>query len=638
MSAFAGFLNLDSAPADPRLVEVQMARLRHRGPDGLGTYANGPAALGHALLSITPESVAEKSPWRSVDGQRVIAFDGRLDHRDDLCGRLGVPFAERSVPDPELILRAYEKWGTECAVKLEGEFAFALWDARRQEMFCACDVFALRSLFYHVTPSRFVFASEIRGVLAIPGVPRALDEGTLACELSRVPRTAGRTFYSGISRLPGARSLTVRPHCEPEVRPYWQLSMEPEIRLSSSAEYSQALRELLERSVRSALRTYHPVAAMVSGGLDSTGVAALAARELARRGESLTTVSNVLPEDYQGSEWSREESRFIRSALDMYPNMDPQWARGLANPVVKFEDSYYLRHDEPDADPKSFRTSELFHLAEQRGARIILGGMGGDKAASFRGSGYLELLARRMRWFELVRQVRLQAAARNQTATGIFRREVLRRLSPSMIVQWNDRLRHGRSPESGSFAVNPRFAARMGIAELRIAAERLADLHADFRIPRLAMVNAGQLDDDGLWVNRHSPRLECPQPLLDRRIWEWCYRIPVGEFVSGGIPRNLYRRALHDVLPDEILHRLGKGWFAPDYQRRFSACRPEIEAFLARYPADAPVWEYVSRAKVEETMCSLDCRWAKDQWDSSLQLILYHGLTLAHFVGWLRAS
>ena len=183
MSAFCGFLNLDSAPADPQLVASQLARLRHLGPDGSGTFTNGPAALGHALLSITPESVAETSPWRSVDGQRCIAFDGRLDHREDLWAALDVPPTEHGVSDPELVLRAYEKWGTECASRLNGEFAFALWDRRKRELFCARDAFGARDFFYHVDARRLVFASAIRGVLAVPGVPTLAQAGlaTLAC-------------------------------------------------------------------------------------------------------------------------------------------------------------------------------------------------------------------------------------------------------------------------------------------------------------------------------------------------------------------------------------------------------------------------------------------------------------------------
>ncbi len=636
MSALCGFLNLDSAPADPALVTAQLARLKHRGPDGSGTFTDGPVALGHALLSITPESVAETSPWRSADGIRVIAFDGRLDHRADLCAALGVTVAERGVPDPELVLRAHEKWGTDCAMKLEGEFVFALWDGRRRELFCAADAFCQRGFYYHCTRSQFVFASEIRGVLAVPGAPRKLDELTLACQLGGVPRPADRTLYAGISRLSGGRMLKVRPGGQPEVRRYWRLAMEPEIRLRRPEEYAEALREMLDRATRSALRTRHPVAAMLSGGLDSTGVACLAARELAARGQRLTTVSNILPEDFQGDEWSREESGFIRSALDLCPNMDPCWSHGLTVPVVEFDDACYDRHDEPDGDTKSFRTAELVRLAQQQGARVLLGGMGGDMAASFRGTGYLELLARRGHWLELVRQVRLQASARGETAGGIFRREVLRPLCPEWARRWNDSLRHPQNQEREHRPIHPDFATRMGIPELHREAEAGQDSHPDFRRRQLPLVNSGQLGGGGGWTTRHSPLMESPEPLMDRRVWDWCHRVPVGEFVRDGMPRSLYRRALHDVLPAKTLQRTSKGWFAPDYQQRLAACRPAIEAFLARHPARDPVWTYVHRPTVEEAVKLLGTPGSGTIWDNRHQIILCQGLRLAHFVVWLR--
>ena len=635
MSAFCGFLNLDSAPADPALVAAQLARLKHRGPDGAGTFTDGPVALGHALLSITPESVAEPSPWRSRDGQIVIAFDGRLDHRDDLCGTLGVPLTERGVPDPDLILRAYEKWGVECAAKIEGEFAFALWDGRKRELFCARDVFGHRGFYYHLDSRRFIFASTIRGVLAVPGVPRELDELVLACRLCGLPQPADRTFYLNLRCLSPAHSLKVRPGAQPEARQYWKLAMEPEIRLRSPEEYAEALRELIERATRSALRVRHPVAVMLSGGLDSTGVACLAARELGARGQRITTVSGILPEDYQGEEWNREESAFIRSTLEQHSNMDPHWSRGLALPVVDFDDSYYDHHDEPNVDNKSFRTGELAHLAEQQGARILIGGMGGDMAPSMKGTGYLEQLARTGHWLELARQLRLQGRIRQTSAAGIFKREVLRPLSPLWLRRWHDHRRLGPRSAWHGLPIHPDFAARLPMDAILRAAGHDRDRAQDIRPSHLHAVNAGQLGIDCRWVAHHSPRLESPQPLMDRRIWEWSYRVPLVEFVRDGLPRSLYRRALHDVLPEKVLRRTSKGWFAPDYQQRLAACRPAMEAFLVQHPASDAVWSYVDRRSVEATLRHMNSPGSGDTWDNRYQLILCQGLRLAHFISWL---
>ncbi len=636
MSALCGFLNLDAAPADPQLVAAQVAQLQPRGPDGSGTFTEGPCALGHLLLRITPESDGETSPFRSPDGQLVIAFDGRLDHREDLLAALAVPSSEHRLPDPALILRAYAQWGADCVTRLDGEFAFALWDRRQQELFCASDAFGSRPFYFYRDARRLVFASAIRGVLAVPGVPRELDELSLACSLGGAPRPPGQTLYAGISFLPGGRTLTVPRGGQPVMRTWWQLAMEPEIQLRSTEDYAEALRELLERATRSALRTRHPVGAMVSGGLDSTGVACLAARDLAARGQRLVTVSTVLPEEFQGVEWEKEESTFIRSALERYPNMDPHWARGLAFPVITFDDAAYQLHDEPDGDPKSFRTAELFRLAEQAGARVLLGGMGGDMAASFKGTGYLQQLAVGGRWGEMARHLQLLARVRGETVRGIFRREVLRPLAPEWLRRWNDTFRHEAVAARDELAIHPEFAARMQMAERRRAAGRDRERPADFRRLQVPLANAGLLGGGSGWARRHAPHMESPQPLMNRRLWEWCHRVPLGEFTRDGRSRGLYRRALRDVLPESILRRHSKGWFAPDYVQRLAACRPAMERFLAEHPGQDAVWNYVSRPQVEATLQRLAAAGTRAKWDNRYQGILCQGLRLAHFITWMR--
>ncbi len=636
MSALCGFLNLDAAPADSQLVAAQVARLQHRGPDGSGTFTEGPCALGHLLLRITPEADGETSPFHSPDDQLVIAFDGRLDHREDLLAALGVPPSERGLPDPALILRAYAQWGADCVTRLDGEFAFAVWDRRRQELFCASDAFGSRPFYFYQDARRLVFASAIRGVLAVPGVPRELDELSLACSLGGAPQPPGQTLYARISFLPGGRTLTVPRGGRPVIRTWWQLTMEPEIQLRSTEDYTEALRELLERATRSAMRTRHPVGAMLSGGLDSSGVACLAARDLASRGQRLVTVSTVLPEDFQGVEWEKEESAFIRSALERYPNMAPHWARGLAFPVITFNDAAYQLHDEPDNDPKSFRTAELFRLAEQAGTRVLLGGMGGDMAASFKGTGYLQQLALGARWGELVRHLQLLARVRGETVPGIFRREVLRPLAPEWLRRWNDTFRHDAAATRDEFSIQPEFAARMQMAERRRAAGRDIERPADFRRLQVSLANAGLLGGGSGWASRHTPHMESPQPLMNRRLWEWCHRVPLGEFTRDGMSRGLYRRALHDVLPERILRRHSKGWFAPDYVQRLAACRPAMERFLAEHPAQDAVWNYVSRPQVEATLQRLAAAGTQARWDNRYQIILCQGLRLAHFVTWMR--
>jgi asparagine synthase (glutamine-hydrolysing) len=320
----------------------------------------------------------------------------------------------------------------------------------------------------------------------------------------------------------------------------------------------------------------------------------------------------------------------------MYPNMQPQWSQGLAFPAIDFSNDYLEAFDEPNPDLLSFRTVEMARLAETCGARVLLGGYGGDMAASFRGAGHLERLFRGGRWFELWRQIGRQAQARGQTKTGIVRREVLRPLLPARVRRWNDSLRHGPSVDHSAIA--PDFALRMGILEARRAEETAGDYHSDLRIGIRKEANAGYSGAWGKWPGRVLAQMEFPQPLMDRRIWEWCHRVPVGEFISGGTPRSLFRRALADVLPAEIRSRTSKGWFAPDFRQRVLGCVPAITEFLGRYPSGHTVWGYVNRQKIQDTVAGIERHVASDAWDNRFQITIVQGLRIASFVAWFRSK
>lgn len=638
MSALCGFLNLDSAPADPQLVAAQVARLKHRGPDGYGSFTEGPCALGHLRLCVTPESDGETSPFRSRDEQHIIAFDGRLDHREDLLEALAIPQHERDLPDPALILKAYEKWGTECPVHLEGEFVFAIWDRHHQELFCARDRFGGRDLFYHLSGNRFTFASQIKGVLCAPGVPRELDEFSLGCRIASLGQPSGRTLYRDILPFPTARTLTLRPGGPVHFQTYWQLTMKPELRLRPT-EYAEALRELMERSVRSALRTRYPVASMLSGGLDSTGVACLAARELTARGQKLITVSNVLPPDYQGEGWQKEESAYIRATLDQYPTMVPEFAYGLAFPAVEFDDAELDRLDGDYGDKHFFRTRELVTLAERHGARVLLGGIGGDMAASYLATGVLADLARRGRWVALVRQLHQQSRTLNLPVHRLLKSEVARALVPAWFRQWWDRHRDGPRVPWQDTGVNPAFAERLKLADYQREQGFSDDYPRDLRWLRLIWANNGRGIGGNGWTAVHSATMEGPQPLMDHRLWEFVFRMPLDEFARDGLPRAPYRKALRDVLPPKVLQRTDKGWFGPDTRQRVAACLPQIEAFLAAHPASHFIWDYFSRGSILAAVERLKVLGPPSHNDPSVvREVSINALRHAHFVSWLSRS
>ncbi|MEP7356295.1 MAG: asparagine synthase-related protein, partial [Anaerolineales bacterium] len=288
MSGLCALLNFDGRPVDRAELEKMTARLAHRGPDAGGIWppsGGGPAdpgspvGLGQRLLWTTPESLHERLPLASADGQLAITADARIDNRDELFGLLGL--ADHSLADSALILAAYAKWGERCPEHLLGDFAFAIWDAGKQALFCARDHLGNRPLFYHQAPGFAAIASEIKALLVLPQVPRRLNERRIAEYLATLHDDTAITFYQDIHRLPPAHSLTLS-RAGAKLERYWALDPARALPPASDEAYADGFRELFTEAVRCRLRSAYPVGAMLSGGLDSSSIVCVA-RQLGRQ-------------------------------------------------------------------------------------------------------------------------------------------------------------------------------------------------------------------------------------------------------------------------------------------------------------------------------------------------------------------
>src|SRR5918998_450263 len=182
MSGIVGIFYLDGRPLDPGLLRRMSESIAHRGPDGAGAWGEERGiGLGHQLFHTTPESLGEMQPLTDRGGNVVLTADARIDNRDELFATLDLDDRPRGeVGDGELILAAYKKWGERCPERLLGDFAFAIWDRRKQKFFCARDHMGLKPFYYYRSGNIFVFASEIKALLRIPEVPQRLNEVAVA--------------------------------------------------------------------------------------------------------------------------------------------------------------------------------------------------------------------------------------------------------------------------------------------------------------------------------------------------------------------------------------------------------------------------------------------------------------------------
>ena len=186
MSGICGIYNFDGAPVQSEVLFQMGESAAHRGPDGTGYWFEGSVGLVHQSLTITAESLREVQPLVSERGDLVLTADARIDNRDDLIRSLTTKeyLTEPDPTDADLILNAYECWGTDCPAHLIGDFAFAIWDAAKQSLFAARDPMAMRAFYYRIEPRRMLFATEVKQILATPDVPIRIFESAVGAHLA----------------------------------------------------------------------------------------------------------------------------------------------------------------------------------------------------------------------------------------------------------------------------------------------------------------------------------------------------------------------------------------------------------------------------------------------------------------------
>jgi asparagine synthase (glutamine-hydrolysing) len=277
MCGICGIFNSSGEPADPGLLDRMIGTVRHRGPDESGIWTDGSIGLAHTRLSIIDLS-GGRQPMSNEDGTLQVTFNGEIFNFVELRADLekkGHRFATRS--DTEVILHLYEDEGEECVRRFNGQFSFAVWDGKRRRIFAARDRLGVRPFFYTSANGSFLFASEVKALLACPSVRPEIDLRALDQVFTFWHTLAPRTIFEGILELPPGCSMVVEGG-EVRVRPYWGIDYGRGGCPSSEEECVERLRELLIDAARIRLRSDVPVGAYLSGGLDSTVIAAIIRR------------------------------------------------------------------------------------------------------------------------------------------------------------------------------------------------------------------------------------------------------------------------------------------------------------------------------------------------------------------------
>jgi asparagine synthase (glutamine-hydrolysing) len=280
MCGIAGILNVDGSPVSINVLKRMTDAVRHRGPDGEGFWTNSFVGFGHRRLAIIDLSPAGHQPMQSGDGACVLAFNGEVYNFQNLRVELEAKgYAFRSQTDTEVLLNAYCEWGDACVHRLNGMFAFAVWDSRRNRIFLARDRYGVKPLYYRFERGTLLFASEVKAILQHPDVSVRVDVPALNEYFSFQNIFTDRTLFEGVRLLPAAHTLSVTLGDVGSFRTcrYWDYDFREEAG-GSEAEYVEELQRLFEGAVNRQLISDVEVGAYLSGGMDSGAVTSIAAR------------------------------------------------------------------------------------------------------------------------------------------------------------------------------------------------------------------------------------------------------------------------------------------------------------------------------------------------------------------------
>jgi asparagine synthase (glutamine-hydrolysing) len=571
MSAIFGLVLLNHQTVDRAQLERMNAALATHGADGGGIWRQGHIGLGQRLMRFTPEDFFEGQPLISADGQRVLVSDGRVDNREELLADSHQPSAishsPSVIPDSAFILRAYEKWGEDCARHLIGSFTFALWDAREQHLLLARSAIGGPSLFYHSTLQTFAFSTMPKGLFALPFIPREFDEQYLADYLAWAPKESGAGFYRDIYRLlPGNLISVTREGLK--VKQYWQPDLKREIRFPRDEEYVQAFDELFERVVRDQLRSATPVGVMMSGGFDSTSVAATAARLLKREEKHLVTFTEVPRAGFNGAivkSRYADETPFVQAMARQYDNLDLNLIHTDGRVYLDDLDELFVAAEIPFRNASNRVWYEaILREAQQQGVRVLLSGGQGNLTISWGGDGLMPQLLRERRWGHALREARALARQKNARSTlrALIGRGIMP-LLPALLWFAVERLRRrddvtlkSNPPWRAYSAINPEFAVAQKVDERARAKGHDFRFRptADTRAIRYKTIAGTSGAGDGLVAGYQAMfGMDERDPTRDVRVVEFCLALPEEQYQRDGQTRCLIRRAMANRLPPEIL-------------------------------------------------------------------------------------
>jgi len=590
VSGIAAVLNLDGSLVPQSEIERMANVLKPYGPDQQKTLIRRNAGFAFCLHRLTPEDFFEHQPLVFAD-RFVMLFDGRIDNRSELSAVLGISAPElHSMPDSMIVFRLFDRWGERAFERIVGVFATIIMDLRDGQLICARDHMGLRGLHYYRSAKRFAVATTPEALFALSWVPRILNKDKVGDTLVNRGLNGETTYYQQINRvLPGC---IIRMDAAGFSKDrFWDPGNIADVRFKSDHEYVEAFQEHLYEAVKANLRSCRAPCATMTGGLDSSSIAVIAADMLAANGKlnTFTAVpeAGFFREEIRGNYF--DETPYVRQIAQANPNIIPHFVPPSKGPILDQIAEQIRLGGAPSGNIlNGLWMMEICAAARSGGHNVILTGDMGNLTMSYHGRGLFAELLRRGRWLRLIDEIK---------SSGYLWRKMIRQWTiapfvPSPLFRMYKRWRRGgKEPWHDWSVIHPEFATRSGVVA------RAAREYLPFDTPHARCNKLARIDDINCYSEtadwfaklRAGFGVDIRTPAFDRRLVEFCIGVPENQYLRKGIDRWLIRRAMKGRLPDVVLYKKKYGAQAVDWYPRLTRERNRIAEKIERLSANKDV-------------------------------------------------
>lgn len=631
-----GRINLDGQPLEQ--IQTIQSALDCYQVDHYAEVAEHNVLMGCGMLYVTPLNQTETLPLYNNAHTQLITADVILDNRKELYEVFHLSTLEGDLKsDSQLILLAYNKWGEACPKYLVGDFAFVIWDKIKERIFCARDATGTRTFYYSLTHNVFSFGTVIKAIQAADYKKRDLNLEWLLNFLSTSmvinQFDCESTPFQGIKQLPPAHSLSISKSRVEQLK-YWDpLKQVVPLKLPNDEAYKAAFLEIFNEAVNCRLNTAAPIGILLSGGLDSSSVACLAAPKLAQQQKSLEAFSSVPMKDYKSYEPAdrqADETPYIEAIHQAYPNINQHYCRAEGKTAVSdlehildvFEYPYKMLENIP-------WYCHTLDTAQELGCKIMLNGQYGNSTISY-GSFLTQSLTlfRTGKWVKLTKEIKVFSRCHQISRKCVCKKVLsisipykLKRLLRSTQIRAFDYFKYSLLNEK--LIKGHQLAQMLQNAQFYQYPERFYDLKEE----RKSIVNGINFTQIASMEMKESLAhgLIIRDPTRDKRLIEFCLSLPGEQFMKEGIERRLIRYSMAGILPDIIRCNVEKrGIQGADKLQRLQPYWPTIYKELQELPTHEYISKLINQDKYYMHLNTLNHKLEAKDWDEvKMFLILY---------------